>query len=90
MIKHNRILLPFVHGPHHNRFLHPSHDESCDIEANSHNECIDHEQPPVQTPIYGTLHLCNHLASKPISNEYFNIVNDEIDLWSLMSVEEEY
>jgi hypothetical protein len=34
--------------------------------------------------------LANCLASKPISNKYFDILDDEIDPWSLFSWEEEY
>jgi len=32
----------------------------------------------------------NHIAGKPISNEYFDIFDDEIDLYSPFSCEEEY
>jgi hypothetical protein len=52
--------------------------------------CIDSEQPPVLTCIYGTPHLDNRLAGKPISNQYFVVFNVEIDLWSPFSCEEEY
>ena len=40
--------------------------------------------------IYGTPYMDTHLADKPISNEYFHIFDDEHDLWSPMSCEEEY
>jgi len=89
-IEHYSILLPFVHEPHHDPFLHPSDDDSSDTEADSENACIDPEQPPVRTRICGTPHVDNRLASKPVSNEYFDIFDDEIDLWSLFSCKEEY
>ena len=43
-----------------------------------------------RTRICGTPHLDNRLAGKPISNEYFDVFDDEIDLWSPFSCEEEY
>jgi len=89
-IEHDSILLPFFHEPHHDRFVHPSDDDSSDTEADGENGCIDPEQPPVRTRICGTLHLDNHLAGKPISNEYFDVFDDEIDLWSPFSCKEEY
>jgi len=89
-IEHDSILLPFVHEPHHNPFFHPSDDDCSDTEADSENECIDPEQPPVQTRICGTPHLDNCLAGKPISNEYFDVFDDQIDIWSPISGEEEY
>ena len=52
--------------------------------------CIDPEQPPVRTRICGTPHLEDRPAGKPISNEYFDVFDDEIDLWSPFSREEEY
>jgi len=79
-IEHDSILLPFVHEPHHDSFLHPSDDDSSDTGADSENACIDPEQPPVQIRISGTPHLDNRLAGRPISNEYFNVFDDEIDL----------
>jgi hypothetical protein len=90
VIVHDSFLLPFVHELYRQTFLHPSDAQSSYTEANSENECIDPEQPPVQTPIYGAPHLDNCLASKSISNGYFNIFNDEIDLSSLFPCEEEY
>ena len=89
-IKHDSIQLPFVHEPHRDAFLHLSDDDSSDTEANNENACVDPEQPPAQTRIYGTPHFDNHLAGKPIGNEYFDIFDNEIDLWSLFSYEEEY
>ena len=59
-------------------------------EAHSENAFIDSEQPPFRTCIYGTPHLDNSLAGKPLSNKYVNIFNDEIDLWSPCSCEEVY
>jgi hypothetical protein len=89
-IEHDGILLPFLHELHHDPSLHPSDDDFSDTEADSENVCIDPEQPPVRTRIYGTPHLDNSLAGRPISNKYFNIFDDEIDLWSPFSCEEEY
>jgi len=89
-IEHDSIRLPIVHEPHHDAFFHPSDDDSSDTEADSKNACIDPEQPPVWTRICGTPHLDNRLAGKHISNEYFNFFNDEIDLWSPFSCDEEY
>jgi hypothetical protein len=88
--EHDTILLPFVHEPHHDPFFHPSDDDSSVTEADSENACIDPEQPPVRTRTCGTPHLDNCLAGKPISMEYFDIFNDDIDLWSLFSCKEEY
>jgi len=89
-IEHDSILLPFIHEQHRDPSLHPSDDNSSNTEAESENACIDREQPPVRTHIYGTPHLDNRLAVKPISNEYFDIFKDEIDLWSSFSCEKEY
>jgi len=54
------------------------------------NACIIPEQPPVRTSIYSTPHLDNRLAGKPNSNEYFNIFDDEIGVWSPFSCQEEH
>jgi len=90
VIEHNSILLPFVHEPHCDPCLYPFDDDSSDAEAHSENAYNNPEQPPVQTRIYFTPHLDNNLAGKPISNKYFDIFNDTIDLWSPFSCEEEY
>jgi len=89
-IEHDSILLPFVLELHHDLFVHPSDDHSSDTEADGKNACIDPEQPPVRTRICGTPHFDNCLAGKPICNEYFDIFDDEIDLWTPLSREEEY
>jgi len=89
-IKHDSILLPFVHEPHYNPFNNPADNDSSDTVADGENACIDSEQPPLGKGICGTLRLGNCLAGKPISNEYFNIFDDEIDLLSPFSWEEEY
>jgi hypothetical protein len=81
-IEYDRILLPFIHEPHRDPFLHPSADDSSDTKADRENACIDPEQPPVRTRICGTPSLDNWLAGKLISNKYFDIFNDESDLWS--------
>jgi len=87
-IKHMSHLLLCVHAPHCHPFYYPSDDNSGGTEADSENICIDPEPPPIQTHIYGTPHLDNHLASKPISNKYFDIFIDEIDIWSQFSYQE--
>jgi hypothetical protein len=89
-IEYDSILLPFGHEPHHDPFLHPSDDHSSDTEADSKNACIDPEELPVRRHIGSTPHLHNRLAGKPISNEYFDIFNDEIDQWSPFSCKKEY
>jgi hypothetical protein len=89
-IEYDSILLPFIHERHHDPFLHPFGDDSRVTEAHSENACIDPEQHPVWTRICGTAQLDNHLAGKPISNEYFDIFDDQIDLLSSFSCEEEY
>jgi hypothetical protein len=89
-IEHTSILHPFIHNTHRDPFLNPSDDVSSDTEADSENACIDPEEPPVRTHIYGTPHLDNHLAGKPISNQCFDIFDNEIDPWSLFSCEKEY
>ena len=52
--------------------------------------CIDREQPPVRTPIYGTPQLDNRLAGKPISNKNIDIFDDDIDSSSRFSCKERY
>jgi len=87
---HDSIQLPFFHEPHYDCFPHPSDNDCSDTEANGENACIDPEQPPVQIHIYGTPHLDNCLAGNGILNEYFHIFDNEIDLWSPFSRQEEY
>jgi len=89
-IEHDSILLPFVHEPHHVPFLHPYDEDFSNTEADRENACIDPEQPAVRTHIYSTPRLDNRLAGKPISNNYFDIWDDGIDLWSPFSCEQEY
>jgi hypothetical protein len=89
-IEHESILHPFIHEPRHDPFLHPSDDDSINIYATSENGCIDPEQPPVWTCIWGSPHLDDDLAGKPISNEYFNIFDNESDQWSPYPCKEEY
>jgi len=90
VIEHDSILLPFIHEPHRDPFLHPSDNDSSYTKAYSENACIDPEQPPVWTCICVTPYLDNPVASKPICNEYFDIFDDEIDLELPFSREEEY
>jgi hypothetical protein len=89
-IVHDSILLPCIPEPHDDPFHPPFDDASSDTDAVSEHACIDPEQPPVRTRICGTPHLDNRLAGKPISNEYFNVFEDEIDPSSLLSCKEEY
>jgi len=89
-IEHDSILLPFVQEPLHDPYLHPSDNDSSDTHADSQIMCIDPEQPPVRTPIYGTPHLDSSSAGKLISNEYVDIFDHEIDIWSPFSCEQEY
>ena len=84
-IKHDGILLPFVDETHPDPFPQHSDGHTRNTEANSEITCIDPEQSPVQTCIYCTPHLDNSLASKPISNKNFDIFDNEVDLWSLLS-----
>jgi len=89
-IEHNSILPQFVHKPDHDHFPHPSDTDSSDTEANRNNLYIGPEQPPVRTCIYATPNFDNRLTGKPISNEYINIFDNDIDLWLVFSSEEEY
>jgi len=89
-IDHDSILLPCVQEPHHGPFVHPSHHDSSDTEANCENAWINAEPPAVRTSIYGTPHFGNRLAGKSISNQHFDFLDDEIDLWSPSSCVQEY
>jgi hypothetical protein len=89
-IEHDCLLLPLVHEPHHNPFLHFSDDDSSNPEADSENPCIDSERPPLRAQICGTPHFDICRAGKPITNEYFDVIEDEIDPWSPCACEEEY
>jgi len=89
-IKHESILYPSIHELHRHSVPHPSDNDPSDTVANSDNACIDPEQPPFRTRIYSTPHLDNRLAGKPISNEYFDIFDGEIDPRSPFLYEEEY
>ena len=40
--------------------------------------------PQVRRCVYGTLHLSKCEVGKPISDKYFNIFDNEIDVWSLV------
>jgi len=42
-LEHDSILLALVHEPHCDPSVHPSKDDSSDLEADSKNECIDPE-----------------------------------------------
>jgi len=84
-IKHDGILFPFDHEPLWDPFPQPSDNDSKDTEDDSANVCINLEQPPVRTHIYGTPHSDNCLASKPVSKQYFDTFEDKTDLWSPLS-----
>ena len=81
-IKHNNILLPFIHEPHSNPCPHPSNNDSSNTEANSQNACVNPERTPVCTDIHGTPHWDNCLAGKPIRNEYFDFFDNGKELRS--------
>jgi hypothetical protein len=78
-IEQDSIIFPFIYEPHRDTFLYPSEDDSSYTEADSETASIDQEQPLVRTHMYGTVHFDDRLASKPISNEYFNIFDNQID-----------
>jgi len=74
------LLLTLFLGDLHQKYvLHPFDDDSSDREADSQNACIYPEQLTVWARIYGTLHLDSCLAGLPISNEHFDIFENEID-----------
>jgi len=87
---HDTILLAFVHEPHRYPFLHPSDILSSDTEADSETVFIDLQHPPVQTQFHHTPHLDNHLAGKSSRNQYFDIFENEINICSPCSCEEDY
>jgi len=89
-LERNRTPLSLVQEQHRDPVLHLSDDDSSDIEADSENACIDPEEPPVRQWIYGNTLFDNRSAGKRISDKYFNIVNDEIYLWSPFSCEAQY
>jgi len=89
VIEHNGNLLPFVHELDRNPFLHPSDNDSSYTDADSEIAWLNPKQPPVQTHNCGSPHSANCRAGKPISNEYFDIFDDEINLWLQFSYQEE-
>jgi len=86
--EHDGSLLPFIHEPHDDPFLHPSDDDSSNTEGYSEDAFVDPGQPQVQTHSYCTPHLHNSWAGNPIRNEYFNIFDDEGDQWSPLAWQE--
>lgn len=90
MIEHSSILLPFIHDPHLDPFLHLSNGDSNDVEANNENMLYDPVQLPVGTRNNRTPRLHNGLTGMPITNDYVNIFDDEVDLWSPSSCMEQY
>jgi len=89
-IKHDCILLPFIHELHHDPLVHYSDNDSGATESDRKNVCIYLEQPLVGTRTYGSPHLGSCQAGKPNSNKYFNIIEYEIDQLSCFSCEEQY
>jgi len=89
-IEYDSIQLPLVREPHPRCYPYTPEDRSSDTEAECKNPCIDPEQPPSWTRIDGTPQLDNHQAVQHISSEYFDIFENEIDLWSAFSFLEEY
>jgi len=89
VIKQNEILLLFSCKQYYNLSLYSFHDDSCVIDTTSQSICVDPAQPAAQARINGTPHLDNHLACKPITNKYFDILNNESDLWLQFTCEEE-
>jgi hypothetical protein len=89
VITQSRISLWFFYSPHFN----PSHDASdhdySDTQADFNTVWIDPQQPPVRSSIYGNTQLDNPLARKLIYKEYLNCLNNEIDLGSPLSCQEE-
>jgi len=90
VIKHNSIPLPFVHILHRNSFLHPPDLDPCDAKADTDIACLHPEEPSVRTHPYGTPRSYNRLTVKTIRNKYFDILEDEIDLWSPLFYEKKY
>jgi len=86
---HDSILFLCIHEPHRDRLLHPVDDDSSDSDMDSENACIDPEQPLVCIHIYGTPHLENGLASKYSCNKDIDIIQDNSDVWSPFSCEED-
>jgi len=89
VFEHVIILYPYITEPHRDPVLHPSDNDSSDIEADSDNVSIDLAQPPGRRYIYSTLHLENYLAGRTNTNKNFNIFDNEIDLWSQFSCKKE-
>jgi len=55
-------------------------DFSSNTGAITENVSMNPEEPPIETRMYRTPHLVCHLAGEPISNVYFGLFNDEIDI----------
>ena len=89
MIKHSSIRLPFVHELDCVPFFYPSNDDSSDTEAKSKSALLDPEQFLVPTSIYGTPHMEIYRCGCHIYNTYFDILNNNIHLWSPSSCEVE-
>jgi len=87
---HNSILLAYVHELHCNRFVYPPEVHFYNIETDTERLFVDQLRPPIWTRIYGTAHCDHHLAGNYSSNEYFNIFDDEIYLYSFYSWMEKY
>jgi len=88
--KYYSILLLFIHKPHGDPVHYPLNDDSSDTDANSDIDYLYPEQPPVWTRIYGTSQWTSSLAGVTIRNLYFDIIENEIHLWSPFPLEEKY
>jgi hypothetical protein len=89
-IEHDSIPFPVIQEPHRDLFVHPSDDDYSDTKANSQNACINPEQLAFRTSRNGTPYFDTCLAVKPISMKYFEIFNNDRDLWSPLLGEREY
>jgi len=74
----NSIELPSVHDAHCNSYVSTSNSDYSDTEAGSQDACIQPELAPVWRSISATEHLDNYWAGKPISNDYCDIF--ELDM----------
>jgi hypothetical protein len=84
------ILLPFVHEAYCELCAHTTKDHSSYIEANSEYVSVDQEKPPVQTWVCCTLPMHHRLTRQPISNECLDMLDNDVDLWSMSFCKEEY
>lgn len=67
-IPQDSIPLRLAYAQQRDPFMHDSDTDSRDTKADRVNGCIDPVYPQAWTYVYGTSHLVNCLAGKPISN----------------------